>query len=381
MNNNFQSYYDLVNGALAQYGFDSMQTFIDSAFANRYDNTSWKSAFDWGIPKVGFTYTQLQGTSLVAPKATIIEYDGDKPLRAPSSFSLSTGKMPRMGHAIQFNEESFVQQAQLVTNYSGIVPRWEDLYRIISVDTAKLLQGMHNQLNYMAFQIESTGKFVTNSTNNPDGVHGMEFDFNIPSGNKKKPVKVWSDASADVVADLAMMVKYAKDNFIPYGVFRMNQATWDIIWQHPTVRNNTAIQLTNGGIAAANVSTFYVTEANIRAYLLGRGLPPIEVVEENVSAESFDVITRKMVNTNMKAFADSVVVLRPAGIIGSVESALPIKFNNPSEPVYTYEDGRITILQTVSAKHKVMEFIAEFTGLPVLNNPNHLITLDITTAA
>ena len=381
MQTNYKSYYDLVNGALGQYGFDSMQTFIDSAFANRYDNASWKSAFDWGIPKVGFTYTQLQGTSLVAPKATIIEFDADKPLRAPSSFSLSTGKMPRMGHAIQFNEESFIQQAQLVTNYSGVVPRWEDLYKISSTDTDKLLRGMHSQLNYMAFQIESTGHFITNSTNNPDGLQGLDFDFNIPAANKKKVVKVWSDSTADVVTDLYNLVKYAKDNFKPYGVLRMNRATWDIIWQHPTVRNSVAIQATMGGIAAANVSTFFVTEDQIRAYLLGRGLPPIEVVDEISFAQTFDVSTRKTVNTALKSFADGVVVLRAAGTCGSVESSLPIKFNNPAEPVYTYEDGRITILQTVSAKHKVMEFIAEFTGIPVLNNPNEIMMLDITTAA
>jgi len=381
MNNNFKSYYDLVNGALAQYGFDSMQTFIDSAFATRYDNIAWKSAFDWGIPKVGFTYTQLQGTSLVAPKATVIEYDADKPLRAPSSFSLSTGKMPRMGHAIQFNEESFVQQAQLVTNYSGVVPRWEDLFRIITVDTAKLLQGMHNQLNYMAFQIESTGHFITNSSNNPDGIHGLDFDFNIPALNKKKVVKVWSDSSADVVADLHALITYADANFIPYGVLRMNKTTWNTLRLHPTVRANAAIQVTGGGIAAANLATYAITDTQIRMYLEGLGLPPIEVVDEIVSVETFDVLTRKMVNTTMKAFADNTVVMRPAGIIGSVESALPVAFNNPSEPIYTYEDGRITILQTVSAKHKVMEFIAEFTGIPVLNNPNYIITLDIATAA
>jgi len=381
MNNNFKSYYDLVNGALAQYGFDSMQTFIDSAFSTRYDNIAWKSTFDWGIPKVGFTYTQLQGTSLVAPKATVIEYDADKPLRAPSSFSLSTGKMPRMGHAIQFNEESFVQQAQLVTNYSGVVPRWEDLFRIITVDTAKLLQGMHNQLNYMAFQIESTGHFITNSSNNPDGIHGLDFDFNIPVLNKKKPVKVWSDSSADVVADLQALITYADANFIPYGVLRMNKTTWNVLRLHPTVRANAAIQVTGGGIAAANLATYAITDTQIRMYLEGLGLPPIEVVDEMVSVETFDVLTRKMVNTTMKAFADNTVVLRPAGIIGSVESALPVAFNNPAEPIYTYEDGRITILQTVSAKHKVMEFIAEFTGIPVINNPNYIITLDIATAA
>ncbi len=380
MNNNFKSYYDLVNGALANFGYDSMQTFIDDNFAKRYDNASWKTAFDWGIPKLGFTYTQLQGTRLLAPKATIIDFSSEKPLRAPAGFSLSSGKMPRMGHRVQFNEESFIQQAQLMSNYAGVVPRWDDLYNLIVTDTSKLLQGIHGQLNYMAFQIESTGKFVTTLANNPDGIQGMQFDFQIPDANKKKVVKVWSDVTADPIQDLLTIYTNAIQAFIPVGVFRMNLATWNTFRLHPNVQKRVAIQL-NPAMGSGNNTSFISTDENIRLVLSGLNMPPIEVVDETSMVESYDSTTRSIKNTYIKAFADNTVILRPAGKVGTVESSLPIILNEPGKTISTYEGGRITLFQDVDSRHKVMEMIAEFTGIPVLNNPNYIIMLDTATAA
>ena len=233
----------------------------------------------------------------------------------------------------------------------------------------------------MALQAESTGGYVIDSDSNPDGI-SLVFDFNVPAGNYKKcgfgargTKYAWSSDSANPIGDLQDMVKFAKDNFRSYGVFRMSEATWQVFIAHKAVREQVFLSL--GYINIADIPAgFVVLEDQVKAYLSKLKLPAIEVVDAICATEKFDKASGKLVWTPTRPFADDVVVLRPAGAIGETKCAEPIIIPDPAARQATFDGGRTLLTQTFDADMKTQKIQSELTALPVLSMPKDMIYLD-----
>lgn len=379
----------LIESALAAGGITGgFKQFYETAFAEAFGGVKWRDLFAEGAPSVSETYTQVKSEKGLNVMARYVAFDAEAPLISPGKFSISSGDMPRMKLATSLNEKSLRETLRIV-NLMGGSPNLESLYNDFLVSQTKLIGGLHSQINYTAFQIESTGKYISTEVNNGGGLIALEFDFNIPQSNKKNPGEyggrgarlAWSDSAANPIGDLQDMVEYATNHFIPHGVFRMNKATWLTFINHPNVRQAVNVFATRGMISESNLNAVFVPETEVYALLSALGLPPIEIVDELSPINAFDPNTRTVKLKYVRGFEDNIVLLRPAGAIGSLQWSNPvIDFATNDNPIYLTEGGKFSVQRVTYSKDKAMEFQAEFTGLPVLEIPDHMLYLDVSTA-
>lgn len=384
------STYALINGALSAYGYDNMQVFLDTAYADWYSQVKWSQFYDEAAPSLAGEYKQLRGDKSIPVMASIVAYDGEAPKITTDQIQITSGNLPRMKLGFDANEKSMLEMKKMIANFGAVAGMmYETLFNQFTLNVGKLLSGLHARITYAGLQILSTGAYTTTILNNGGGLQGLAFDFSVPSANKKAcgfgstgTKYAWSSASAYPIGDLLDMVELAKDNFVTIGEFCMNDATWMVFKNHATTRAAVAIQVTGGSVSDTNLTKYAVTESQLRVYLEGLGLPPINVIDDIAAVDVFDTATRSMKKKSLRGFADSVVVARPMGSFGELQWTYPdLSYATPSDPAYTAEGGKFMIQQVTDAKKKATEFIAEFTGIPVPYRVDETFYLDITTTA
>ena len=379
--------YALLENAIQAFGYENLSSFYSTAFADKFDGVKWRNLYALGESSISETYTQIKSTKGIPVMATYVAFDAEGGKIANEGITLTAGDMPVMKLGFDYNDKS-MKETMKIAAMGATVPL-DGLYEKFVVNNTKIIGGIHSQINYTGFQIESTGAFATTAVNNVGGVTGLSFDFNVPAINKKKAggfgtngtKYAWSNASANPLGDLRDMAKWADDNLIPVGVFRMNKATFALLRDHATTR--AAINIaTYPAIANTNLTSIVVLDAQVNAYLTGIGLPPIEVVDELSMVEVFNPATRTMVRKSVRGFADNTVVLRPTGQIGTLQWSIPsLAFATSAEPQFLTEGGMMRVAQYVDPKAESMTFEAKFIGIPVLDVPDYMIYLDVSQAA
>jgi hypothetical protein len=84
----------------------------------------------------------------------------------------------------------------------------------------------------------------------------------------------------------------------------------------------------------------------------------------------------------MRGFADNTVVLRQAGLIGTLQWSMPsLAFATAANPAFLTENGMMRVAQYIDSRAEAMKFEAKFIGIPVLENPEFMLYLDTATAA
>lgn len=371
MNTRDLSFYSLLGGE------SGIRAIIDTV-NSKYNNTNWKSHFNWDIPQMGLTFNVLTAKSNIAPMASVIDVNSPKPLRAKQGFGGYGGAIPKLGHGFD-NEEQTLRDQQLLAANGGsysISAIAELLYN----DVDQLVQGAHSRINYMDDQIRSTGFLRINVDNNPDGIV-LDVDYRVPSENflkagfGKAPKKAWSDPTANPVQDLIDMAKYADDNNIAYDVFEMSKVLWNEFLYHPSVISWTRARM---GLASS-APTYPIGETDVRNAVAGfGGIPPIIINDTKYNAQVDGE------DTFIKAFNEGNVVLRPSGLLGKVKNAISMHTLAPSTADNlrsTVEGGRIAILNQWDARKLINHIELEGYAIPTLDNPKNLLILDTTEAA
>jgi len=381
------SSYALLNNALQEFGYENLSSFYNTAFADKFGGVKWRDTFALGDASISETYTQITTDKGLPVMAQYVSFDAEGPVIANEGFAMSSGDMPVMKLGFNFNDKS-MKETEKILQLGGQVPL-QPVFDKFLVNNAKIIGGIHSLINYTAYQVESTGAFTTTVQNNTGGIRGLQFDFQIPAINKKKAggygsngtKYVWSVSGANPIGDLRDMYKYSVDNLIPVDVFRMNKATWELLLNHATtkVAVNTYLYPT---IASGNISSIPMMPEVVKQYIVNLGLPPIEVVEDVSLVEVYDPATAKMVRKSMRGFADNTVVLRQAGLIGTLQWSMPsLAFATAANPAFLTENGMMRVAQYIDSRAEAMKFEAKFIGIPVLENPEFMLYLDTATAA
>ena len=389
---NTSDFYKLVSGALlnSDRGYGSIDAFFKNEFNEYFTDAKWRQLFPTAPENRNGTYTQLIGKINVPVMAAYVAMDAEGPKISNTGFEATTKDLPRMKLAYDFNEKSIRDGQYLIANNGR--PEFTPIFNSFMVDSQYLLTGVHMQINYTAYQIESTGKYISTATNNGGGIRGLQYDFQVPAANKKAAggygtkgaKKVWSDATAYPIGDLQDMADFADDNYImgEARVFRMNKKTWNLLKNHPTTRAAVAMQITKGSALEANLPKYAITDTEIVAYLSALNLPPIEIVPWSALSQWIDPATQKLVKFPLAAFADNTVLLRPSGAVGKLQWQAPTTlFATSANPMYTTDNGLIGVQQEVFSGRKAMQFTAEATCIPVPDDVTSMLYLDIATAA
>lgn len=394
---NDSQFYQFLQGSLFNAGYDSIEAFFRDEFSeNTFPNTKWAELFPAAEENESGEYVQYTGVNTRPIMANYTSFDAEGQLIANDGFKVTSDQMPRMRLAMNFNEKSF-RDGLKIQKLQGI-PEYAKMYSSFYKDSQDLIAGIHTLRSFTALQIESTGKFLTDMTNNAGGVQGLLFNFLDGQANtnrrktgefgKKNAAKgkrkAWSDPDAYPIGDLRDLYwTYRKELVVPYkGVFRMSEDTYDLFINHPTTIAEVALAATGYVVDPANLSKVVLTDAQINEYLTNKlKLPAISVEDWYGVTQALNPKTKKRVKTPLQAFADGVVLLRPEGAVGEYQWQAPTTlFATSTEPMFITDGGRIGVQQEVFSKRKAMSFDAESTGIAVPRNIDYFLYLDVKTA-
>lgn len=377
----------LLNEAMRINGFDSINSFFRDQFSdNDFPQAKWKELFRVAEENSTGEYTQVIGTNRVPIMANYVARDSEGNLIHNREFKLDTHNMPPMKIALNFDEKE-ITDAEYILSRGGR-PEYERVFNSFMNDTSDLIAGIHTLRSYTGLQVESTGKYITTEKNNSGGLLNLTFDFiaKAPETNRRKcggfgkqgKPFAWSDDRANPIGDLRDMWEYYHHTLhIPNtAVFRMNDATFDTLANHPTTLMQVAVWKTNGAIRPENIHNYVITLEDVNEYLSSRfRLPRISVEDWVGVVHSIDYETHKVIDAPLVGFADNIVLLRPEGYVGELQWQAPTTiFSTQDNPIYMSDGGKIGI--TLSAR-RTMTFTAEFTGMTVPENIDKFLYLDI----
>lgn len=389
-------FYRLLQGALLYSNgrYESLDVFFRDEFnENAFPNAKWRELFEVSEENEDGEYVQMIGVNIYPVMASYTAYDAEGQLISNDGFKLSSKTMPRMKLAMNINEKSF-RDGQKIAKLGGR-PEFDRIFRSFNKDASDLIAGCQVLRSYTALQVESTGAYVSTEKNNAGGVIGLKFDFleHAPADNRRKAGGfggkskkfAWNNQKAYPLGDLVAMYKYYTKNLkVPFrGVFRMSEATADLLLEHPTTLEEVTIWKTNGMVSADNLTKVTVTTEDINEYMTTRlKLPRISVEDWHGTYQCLDVKTQEIKKTPLQAFEDNVVLLRPEGYVGDLQWQAPTTmFATNINPMYLADGGKIGVQQEIFSGRKAMQFTAEATGITVPRNIDYFVYLDVANAA
>lgn len=382
-------YYNLITGSLNSVrGYSDISEFYSREFNKYFDSSQWRSLLDVGDENRTGRFTQVIKGRDIPVMASYVADDGDAPLIGNTGFELQNLEMPKSKLAYMFNEKSVEEGAFLVSNGAREFNS-QSIFNSFLRDNVNLIGGINVLRSYSALQAESLGAIRTTAENKAGGMIGIDIDFRVPSSNRKKvgfgsaPKFAWSNAKADPVQDLLDLVAFGDKEFIDYGVFRMNKATFNVLLNHPATRRRVLVWKTGGMVQESLISEIHVGRDDLRNYLSDSlGLPAIEVVDWRATSQVLDASTQSIKYKGLTAFADNVVLLRPAGKFGVYDWKRPNNlFATQSNPLYYAEGGMTAVQQLTSTRTKSATFTAEGIGIPIPYDVTQCVYLDISKTA
>jgi hypothetical protein len=382
------SYYDIMSLGLG--GAVDFQEFVDVMLAEKY-NAPQTEGFMWDDNiQIDFSYEQLEAELGIYAMATFVDISSPGGTHANSTASISKGQIPRFKHGFTMDEKTIREQMILAQRFGSVTPAMqEQLAKILFNSTDKLIGGNYNTLTYMRHQAVSTGQFAITATNNPGGIANLTFDFGVPAANKKKAggfgstgtKYAWSDTTnSNPIGDLMDMVKFAKDNRIPVGNFEMSDALYTSFLFHPKVKEKVALFL-NANANISNLSNMLIGETALKAFMSELRLPAITVIDSLVQVDKYNAATRAVEYTDIRPFDEAVVVLRPAGQLGTIKAVEPIVLQDPAARIALFDGGRTVLTQTFDSKNRIQYIESELTALVVPNTSRYILQLTTDEAA
>ena len=269
--------------------------FIDD-INSKYNNTDWKNFAEVMPQQLSRTWHALLDETEISVMASAVEDLSPTPLRAVKGISQRYGSIPTFGHGFEIGvlELRAIREA----NYSDDATL-KFLTRKYTDRFSKIVQGMHNRINYMVWEGLATGKATLTASNDPQGVK-FELDYNVPNANKlvakgaatAKWSNTGSTSTADPIADLKRAEKLLDDKGVASVIHIMNKNTFEAFVMHPKVLEQLKNIAGFDGIEGLNNLNYVTLASRIRAIF---GIAPIYVQDFKATIEK-DGISEVLAN-------------------------------------------------------------------------------------
>ena len=372
-------FYDLLSRALGGSDSRRIQGFLDEVVAKKYnklDVPGFKFAPEM---QLDFTYEQIQKEIGLNVMASYVDLDSQPIPVGTEGFVLNTGRIPRMKMVEYYNEDKYRKMLIAEQRFGAQSKNVVNAAVKALFNTIDTLVGGHtNSLTYQRHQIVSNGKFVINSTNNPNGIVGLTFASHVPAENTKTlsgTARWWTDTektsegtAANPVEDMIAMVEVARQKGVD-GHFEVNAAYLDKVLKHSKVLaaigTNLFPMAENGAASAAYLSR--AKKIEVLADIVGA---PIVPIDSRVATEVYNKTKKALERKMMDAFEANVIVFVPNGDLGEILTVEPIAIEGGNYG--TFYGGRLLLTVDVDAKYKCQSFNTEMTSLVVPNKPQYM---------
>jgi len=379
--------YDLLAGALGANSSAKLQGFLDNVMANKYNSAQWDGFSFAPAMQLDFTYEQIQKELNLYKMATYVSNDADAIPDGTKGFTLSTGKIPRQKKVQFYDEDSWRKQAILNQMYgntgdTALSNAIAELFNKLDF----LIGGHTMSVTYQRHQIVSTGQLELTNANNPRGIKDV-FGANIPAENiiTKAGTARWytsvsngvysiDGAASDPISDLNSLIYSAELKGISAKHFEIDKLYARQIANHPKIVAAIGASLYPGSESASQIAATGLINLEKRMQILGEilGVPFVlidSIVNTEKTVKTNGVLTLQ--ETQIRAFADNVIVLVPDGNLGEILTVQPFAAAG-ADSTASYYGGRLLLTVTSQPQRKIQQFDTEMTTLVVPDKPKYM---------
>lgn len=385
------NYYELMSFGLQGTSF---QEFVDR-FQEKY-NTPQTDGFVWDTEiQLDYTYEQLIASLGIKTLPIYVDESSEGLDKSKGEFKIGSNKIPTQKHRYPVNAKMLREQ-MILTQRFGQANLTESTQRVLlgmlfdSVDN--LLGGNRNALTHQRMQIVSTGKFTIDAVNNPRGITGLTFDFEIPAGNQESlsgEDRWWKTTThttanegktADPLLFLKNKWKAMKKAGFPAGHFEMSVDLFDDLLTHSAVlkrigyANYPIISSDANAIQAAQNMADDALKAQMER-IIGCPIVTRDSVAAVDALDENNVLRPKTIE-NFKA---TNVAFVPNGQIGTIKSVRPLVISDdPTQRIALFDGGRTLIKQRFESKTNSMYVESEMAVLCVPQMPQYMCVYTVT---
>lgn len=379
MRYNVTNYYQLLQFGL---GNGTFQSFVDK-FKLKY-NDPQTEGYRWDSEiQLDYTYEQLLASLNVATLPIYVDVDSEGLDKKLGDFKIGSNKIPTQKHVYNINAKMLREKMIMVQRYGDAALTSETrlaLMDLLFESTDKLLGGNRNALTHQRMRINSTGQFTIGLDNNPRGIKGITFDFNVPAANKNilsGNKLFWTNAEhvvanegseSDPIKFLKDLVKKAKKLGWPKFHLEMAVDLFDDILTHSAVlkrigyANYPTLSADEQAIAYAQNMTDDALKAMLER-LIGA---PIKVYDTLAYVEKLNEETGEIETIPVENFKKTNISIIPDGEIGTIKSVKPMVFtDDPTQHIAWFDGGRTLVTDRFNSKTKSMYVESEMAVLLV----------------
>ena len=294
-------------------------------------------------------------------KADIVALDSELPLKSRDSLERITGELPKLGLKLYLSEKQMKDIDNMLANTS-IEERI--IVEKIFEDVPRVIEAIYEELEDV-FQSElSTG--VGLSHNNVG--QGVRLDMGFYNENKFGVKTAWSDANADILADIKQVFDKAK-----LDGNRITDIYVDDTWLDNFEKNNGVRGLFGFQQSFAGATVPVLDEEQAAAVILRKWKARLHLVERRFLSEANGE------KTKFTAWQEGVAAFVCSDVVGDLVWTTCAEATRPVAGV-TYETAdEFILVSQYSQNDPLREFTASQAMVaPVLNNVNKIYLLNST---
>jgi hypothetical protein len=301
-----------------------------------------------------------------AVAADLIAFDSSIPLKSRDSLGGATGDVPKIAMEMALREKQLTD-LDIIARVRG--NQSAELLAALFNDTARVITGFYERLEYMFLQGLSTG--VT-SMADPNNVGlGVRIDYGYLTANKFGTVgAIWSNTAATPFTDFARAQAKANADGNNIVKWMMDRVTFNRMIATDQVKQEVAAAVGFFGSVIPQPTIDQVNNAAQAKYGFS-----FEIVERSVVTE------KDGARTLTKPWAASQIVGLTSDNVGTLTWGTLAEMSHPVANVnYTTVNDYILLSKYRENRPSLAEFTSsQGLAVPVIANVNAIYTLDTTT--
>ena len=359
--------------------------------------------FEWAEPQLDFTYEFLEASGRIKTMATYVDLNSE-PLARGKEVELAKleGTIPRQKRKINRGENDYrkeliaLKDADIMARFRGEAPA-EGVKAYLAnnlFDTLSEIPDSHNaSITYQVGQMKSARKLVLTEDNNKGGIIGAEFSAQVPEENIVTEEWYTVDAEGKITyvegVDPIMVLKkkiraIKQDRYKGYKnvAVEINGKTLFTIAEHPAVLTKLGYSLRPELMVSANndknalkvgTDAYYSNQDGYMTDYIKRAIGADQLIVNDtiVGVDKLNNATKKFEQKKLDVFEEGTILIRPAGIIGSIFNVVPLRPDGQAIVAGIF-GGRGIIEYRYNRETRTQTWVSELTALAVPNAPKKL---------
>lgn len=377
----------------------SFEAYLKEVFDKRQNQDANLNGFEFDAPQLDFTYEMLTAEKQIEVMASYVDLNSPA-LPAGHSVKMETltGSIPRMKYAVVRGENDYRKQlialneVKSVANFANkgereAVSAFISKQLFFAID--EIAAAFKNSLNYQVGQMKSAAQIELTDNNNPRGSVRATFSAQVPVENhiakewfvKEENGSYSEVAGSDPIADIRDFVRELrwKANGYQSVAVEMSERYIYRLLKHSAVMKAIGYSLTGIGlryskgndenaVAVANGASLEAQKAAFKALIEVDELITSKTV---CGVEKLNIETKQYERTQVDAFNDDVILVRPTGKIGVIKNVIPLRPDGQAISASLY-GGRGLIEYMYNRDTREQRWQGELTALAVPTRPRDM---------